>query len=1400
MTEESVQFASYLYRQIKLPFGRSKWSREWIVYRKGLDGSVLYSCSRDDFVEQFQTSSITLVHPYPSPVKRWTERLKFVVHFLSSESVENTFCFQALNLFTLAQWCRQLGADDRNTGLDCTVTISVFSDSVSKGEKLRQFYANRCALQSKSEMNYLLLGQHFDAEWTPPIRLPWVRRDRDDSFLAPLVSEEQPSAVLPTHGTNCQQTKQEEEIEVRASGQPGLNGLDGASGDSGARGLKGADITDHYPRGEDGRTGSPGAPGHNGQPGSRGQDGSQVLVELYPTGSHTDEPEDDKLTDSMQVVNVFVNGNLHGSLHLGKRDTATTARKTTVQIVKINATGGAGGCGGHGGLGGRGGTGGAGGGRDAVSASSGMYGRQWGPQAHQEQSTVQFAAEAAVSLLHTGLHQLYDWTGTGSLQQMDRSYHSVTGHQDRGLFLDSEHTNEDDGILQYALRSIALEDLGGHGGGASLNHPYMTRFVQAGDGGAGGPGGQGGSGGDGGDGGTGGSVLIVTSDSRLFQLVEKFGHIISKYGFSPRCSLCSGERSYPPLQSKQSPHTNESRKPSSGSNDYSQQQNYLGSDECFDLTLSYYELDKCTQTGAYQSDPNTGNSWKVRPRMLPGHWGHSGGNGQSGLCGQPGQPGQNGSVKYMIIPKSFGEERRRRLMYSSTNLERNKSQGLPPDQDPNTWADSELYEKGLVYEERFKVSIIDYDVQLPEAVEFIEPGSSFTIRNIQLRNSSSMALPSGAQLEFFGDPMILLQENSVIKLPASHLEKELIVNYPVRITNLRAPATISPMEVITVSIECENLLLSKKRDRSDPVYSRPLFIDCFVRLDRRLRVVGPQTSVMKNKADPFPTASEAGWFRWIVPQCTEVNAVHGTIGFSVTDSEPTTEHEDKATRTCFVWIQSENNTELFDRLPIQFELVYRDQLIEYQQLTIRSVTQDKSSQPSVTKSWADTVTNVECLRWSGITSNPTTEMCAWQKAVLITDAQMTHEEYLVWHSLLSAVGLSRHQIWDVDCQESIWSGDPNGWLFVCPRVSSAVESSWFQSGQLGSTSSQTNEVQSGPVAAQSASTLDKQYSNLKDPVHSPNNALRDISCDPDSSMLVIRRTTTDEVNVWNTSELEYPLDVVSSAPENVCTPRHTTSSHSVYFSNRSSQALSVKLQCIDERLVHESTKPVGLFSSDHTWILNGLGKYGLPEYGFPNLISLSNPMLKKSCCQIPKIDSSVNSLIPQIVSVVSPWGQLFLALLAVLPMKHRANLIRDNPSTPHTVLPWGEHLSVAYLAALSLEAYLVDAVERPNQTKLPCLVRYERACADLREFPRAYQDQLSTCLTALLRQKQTARIHGSAHMKRQISTQYHLMVQQLKLALGKKEYNFAIQEARDRLRNPERHLGFWHLLYSSSYT
>lgn len=120
----------------------------------------------------------------------------------------------------------------------------------------------------------------------------------------------------------------------------------------------------------------------------------------------------------------------------------------------------------------------------------------------------------------------------------------------------------------------------------------------------------------------------------------------------------------------------------------------------------------------------------------------------------------------------------------------------------------------------------------------------------------------------------------------------------------------------------ESVRPSQKQMCSDTENDRQLMIDCIIRLDRRLRVVGPQTAGVANKADPFPTSTEAGWFRWIIPQSTQVDAVHGTVSLSLTGKGKTNEQGDHATQTWSVWIQCESATELFDRLPVQVELVY----------------------------------------------------------------------------------------------------------------------------------------------------------------------------------------------------------------------------------------------------------------------------------------------------------------------------------------------------------------------------------------------------------------------------------------------------------------------------------------------
>lgn len=187
---------------------------------------------------------------------------------------------------------------------------------------------------------------------------------------------------------------------------------------------------------------------------------------------------------------MYFNGKLCGFLYLGQTDShaeKATQQQSHIQVVQVDARGGAGGCGGHGGQGGSGGSGGAGGGGgrsmfSSISNGKLMYGRQWSAPIHKDQSKGNFAVEAAVSLLQAGHQRPYDWTGIGSLHRMDRSLHGGTGYQDRGLFIDSGHTNDDDGLLQCALRSIAIEDLGDRSEKSGVNRSYMSRFLQAGDG------------------------------------------------------------------------------------------------------------------------------------------------------------------------------------------------------------------------------------------------------------------------------------------------------------------------------------------------------------------------------------------------------------------------------------------------------------------------------------------------------------------------------------------------------------------------------------------------------------------------------------------------------------------------------------------------------------------------------------------------------------------------------------------------------------------------------------------------------------------------------------------------------------------------------------------------------
>lgn len=76
---------------------------------------------------------------------------------------------------------------------------------------MRQFYADRCTFQGKTEVGAGLHDHHPATEWTSLVRQKWIRRDRDDTFLPPLAPE-QSGSTIQTGSTNDQNTQPKAEV------------------------------------------------------------------------------------------------------------------------------------------------------------------------------------------------------------------------------------------------------------------------------------------------------------------------------------------------------------------------------------------------------------------------------------------------------------------------------------------------------------------------------------------------------------------------------------------------------------------------------------------------------------------------------------------------------------------------------------------------------------------------------------------------------------------------------------------------------------------------------------------------------------------------------------------------------------------------------------------------------------------------------------------------------------------------------------------------------------------------------------------------------------------------------------------------------------------------------------
>lgn len=70
------------------------------------------------------------------------------------------------------------------------------------------------------------------------------------------------------------------------------------------------------------------------------------------------------------------------------------------------------------------------------------------------------------------------------------------------------------------------------------------------------------------------------------------------------------------------------------------------------------------------------------------------------------------------------------------------------------------------------------------------------------------------------------------------------------------------------------------------------------------------------------------------------------------------------------------------------------------------------------------------------------------------------------------------------------------------------------------------------------------------------------------------------------------------------------------------------------------------------------------------------------------LDISCHPSVFDWVPVIGQWAQVYLVLLTMLGTSYRSQLMRMNPGKPILMLPWGEQLSVEYVAALSIQPYL----------------------------------------------------------------------------------------------------------------
>ncbi|CAL8092621.1 unnamed protein product [Calicophoron daubneyi] len=762
-----------------------------------------------------------------------------------------------------------------------------------------------------------------------------------------------------------------------------------------------------------------------------------------------------------------------------------------------------------------------------------------------------------------------------------------------------------------------------------------------------------------------------------------------------------------------------------------------------------------------------------------------------------------------------------------------------------------------MYSNRFELLVLDFQIISVDDDGILEPGEKVVVTNTLIKNDSSMPLPAGARLTFLSTQTVRMDADQYFELPEAsmkpeekmtvthkfhgqirsvlepsspgafqgraviesrislmgkefskaHHEKEVEVAYPLRLSSVSLQRTGAPLEVIPIQFTVENLSNVTYGGSSSTDYRGA---EIRLRLDRHLAVVGPPSSGDQMGDSVHGTASEAGWLSWKLPNPDESDAVGGMLAEVQPKSCLPDDMSSSGRRVC-IWLQVEGHVELFKRLPIQIELYLRGVLIEYTQVTIRSVSEPSthitapidprdltyqntfervtpvSRPPSLCPVYSLAKTSSQQRSVHGAIRSDSAP-----RALLITGPDMIREEYLIWHSLLSSVGLSNFQLWDVEHvdfeTQKTWSTSYRNCLVVCPRCTPAKICTYELASHFGYVFEPTG-------TSQALNTYGEQtIKSLGSVVHEEN--------PPDSSFLAIFEDAS-------TAEL------IDARPSWNDTGSHLYSNLSDHYSSipASDPVVGSELNTVEQKLEQMPTKP-GVVGNETThpskidfdklngwlakqgrlWGMRASGKYGLPDNDVLNGITFG----ENSQTSVDRVQFSRASdiQVPSEVALVSPWGQMFLVLLSLLPNQDRSNFLRIRPSKPSLVLPWGEPMSPTLLAILSIQAYLEEESDKPLHESLGTS-RFELVCADLQRSPQIYQEHLGVCLASLLRFRGIYQRWASPDSRRRILKAYRPIPKRLESSLGTKRVRAAFKEAQIRLRYPRRYLEFHQLIQSN---